>query len=133
MYVCLTPFRQGGGIHFLKVFLCCHKYQLIGSKLSVFNFLVWRHALTKNEVDNFHSFCRKHLTNLSLYLYRISVSTFSSSWHLYLALISVWVKKHTVGHIFIKRLKFSKFIADISIAQDIRNFDNFTGFLQSRI
>ena len=42
-------------------------------------------------------------------------------------------EKHTVGHIFIKELKFSKFIADINIALEMRNFDNFDGFLQSRI
>ena len=38
-------------------------------------------------------------------------------------------KKHTTGHLFIKTLKFSRFIADISIAQKIRNFNNFTPFL----
>ena len=40
-----------------------------------------------------------------------------------------WVKKHAAGHLFIKTLKFSKFIADISIARETRNFNNFTPVL----
>ena len=40
-------------------------------------------------------------------------------------------KKHSAGHLFIEILKFSKFIADISIAQEIQNFNNLTPFLNS--
>ena len=40
-------------------------------------------------------------------------------------------KKHSAGHLFIKILKFSKFIADVSIAQEIQNFNNLTPFLNS--
>ena len=61
---------------------CSHKYQLISSKFSVFNFLLWKHVLTKNEVNYIlkwsrdHS-CGKPLTHFSLYLYRISSFYFS--------------------------------------------------------
>ena len=42
------------------------------------------------------------------------------------------MKKNIVLVIFfIKILKFSKFIADISIAQEIQNFNNLTPFLNS--
>ena len=34
------------------------------------------------------------------------------------------MKKHTVGHFFVKTLKFNKFIADIDTAQEIRKFNN---------
>ena len=39
-------------------------------------------------------------------------------------------KKQTVGRLFINTLKFSKFLADVSIAQEIQNFNNFNGSLQ---
>ena len=39
------------------------------------------------------------------------------------------MKKHTAGHLFTKTLKFSKFIADISVAQEIQNVHNLTPFL----
>ena len=38
-------------------------------------------------------------------------------------------KKHTAGQLFVKTLKFSKFIAGISIAQEIWNVNDFTPFL----
>ena len=64
---------------------CFHKYQPISSKLSVFNFLLWKHALIKNEEA-----CGKLLTHFSLYLYRIFSSYFF--WFLtYLVLIE-WRK-----------------------------------------
>ena len=34
---------------------------------------------------------------------------------------------------FIKKLKFGKFVTDISIAQEIQDSNNFSGFFQPRI
>ena len=99
VYVWLTPFKPGVEYTPLQVFPpCCHRYQPISSKVSVFNFLLWKHALTKNVVNYFskrlrdHS-CGKRLTHFSLYLYRI--------FRFLLFLISDifsfnWVKKKTL-------------------------------------
>ena len=38
---------------------------------------------------------------------------------------------HTLGYLFIKTLKFSKKLADVSIFEKIQNFDNFSGFCSS--
>ena len=38
------------------------------------------------------------------------------------------MKKHTVSHLSIKALKFSKFFADVSIAQETNNYNSFSGF-----
>ena len=42
-------------------------------------------------------------------------------------------EKNTVVIFFIKTLKFSKFVADISIAKEIQDSKNFSGIFQPRI
>ena len=83
VFVCLTPFRPGGAIHSLKVFpSLLPQISTDWLQAFCFHFLVWRHALTKSNFSERscdHSFCRKHLTDLSLYLYRIFRFSFSSS------------------------------------------------------
>ena len=78
VYVCLIPFKSGGGIHSSPGFSLPVATNINRSAPNFVSliFFPWRHALTKNEVNNFsersrdHSF-RKHLTHLSLNLYRI--------------------------------------------------------------
>ena len=109
------------GVEFtpLQVFSpCFHKYQPISCKFSVFNFLLWKHALIKNEET-----CGKLLTHFSLYLYRI-FSSYFFPFLTYLVLIE-WRKTSCWSSFFIKTLKFSKFVADIGIAQEIQDSNNF--------
>ena len=77
------------------------------------------------------TFCRRHLTNFLLNLYRILsfYSFFFPDIYIWFLLVFFGEKRHSAGHLFIKTLKFSKFIADISIAQKIQNFNNLTPFL----
>ena len=74
---------------------CFHKYQQISSKFSVFNFLLWKHALENEKA------CGKLLTHFSLYLYKIFNSYFFS-FLTYLVLIE-WKKTHPVGHLSLSK------------------------------
>ena len=98
VYIWFTPFKLvgGGGWNSLpsRFFSpCFHKYQPISSKFSVFNFLLWKHALIKNEEG-----CEKLLTH---YLYRI-FSSYFFSFLTYLVLIE-WKEKHPVGHLSLSK------------------------------
>ena len=73
----------------------------------------------------------KLLTHFSLYLYRI-FSSYFFSFLTYLVLIE-WKKTCCWLSFFIKTLKFSKLVADISIAQEIQDSTNFSGIFQPRI
>ena len=103
---------------------CFHKYQPISSKFSVFN-LLWK-CSDKNEKG-----CGKLLTHFSLYLYRI----FSSYFFVSDIFSFNWVKRKTScwSSFFIKTLKFSKFQADVSIAQETQDSNTFSGIFQPRI
>ena len=106
---------------------CFHKYQPISSKFSVFNFLLWKHALIKmRKVTR-----GKLFTHFSLYLYRI----FSSYFFVSDIFSFNWVKRKTScwSSFFIKTLEFSKFVADVSIAQEIQDSNTFSGIFQPRI
>ena len=75
-------------------------------------------------------------TYLSLYLHRIVkfyffcflAFIFSFDWCYYFFFWGGVGLKHTLGYLFIKTLKLNKKIADVSIFEEIQNFDNFSGF-----
>ena len=71
---------------------CFHKYQPISFKFSVFNFLLWKHALIKSEEG-----CGKLLTHL----YGI-FSSYFFSFLTYLVLLE-WKEKHPVGHLSLSK------------------------------
>ena len=111
----------------LQVFSpCFHKYQPISSKFSVFNFLLWKHALIKNEEG-----CGKLLTHFSLYLYRI-FSSYSFSFLTYLVLIE-WKEIHPVGHLSLpKHWNLANLLLTSALLK-IQDSNNFSGIFQPRI
>ena len=42
-------------------------------------------------------------------------------------------EKHPVGHLSLSNIEFSKFVADVSIAQEIQDSNTFSGIFQPRI
>ena len=85
----------GGGIHSPGFSLPVSTNINRSAPNFLFTFLLWKHALIKNEEA-----CGKLLTHFSLYLYRI-FSSYFFSFLIYLVLIE-W-KKHPVGHLSLSK------------------------------